>query len=348
VTKNSLLKKKLAWPRLVGRIISALFSPLRSALRFVFRTFSVTRKPGKWSARIIPWLLFAGVVVFYIGASYERHKNNPDDRMVPTGMQIIDGVKRMVYAPDTSENNDSVKALIGNPSNFSGKITQFKVSFYRAFHDKNNPDRWFNSSNKEMILLVDTLVSTKRFLISLGIIFIISLFIGLLMRIPLVELFLQRFILFFDKMNPIVLTPILFIFFGSDELFKIVLIVIAVIPGLILDTHLKVKAYPSELITKSMTLGAGTFGIIFRTILPKIFPEFLDSLRLKFKDIITFLMVGETISAVAGLGYRIFLMKRWIAMDIIIPYVIWASFLTFVADCLIRTWIKKKYPWVNK
>lgn len=317
-------------------------------LRALYRCCAVTNKPGKKISAIFPWLLFAGVLALYCAASYIRNKENPDDRMIPTGIQIVDGAKRAIYDPDTSANTDSVKALIGDPQSFKGQINQFKVSFGRAFHDRNNPERWFNASNKEMILLIDTIVSAQRFLISLAIIFVLALFLGISMRMPLAELLLYRFILFIDKINPIALLPILFIVFGTDELAKIVLIVVAVVPGLILDTYLRVKAYPSELVTKSMTLGAGTFGILFKTILPRIFPEFLDSLRLKFKDIITYLMVGESLSAVAGLGYRVFLMKRWIAMDIIIPYVVWISLLAFTADWLVRTWIKKKYPWFNK
>lgn len=326
-------------------------------LRALYRCCAVTNKPGKKTSAIVPWLLFAGVLVLYCTASYIRNKENPDDRMIPTGIQIVDGAKRSIYDPDTSNNLDSlvvrgdtvcIKDFVGDPQSTMGKFKQFYVSFYRAFHDRNNPERWFNASSKEMILLIDTIVSAQRFLISLAIIFVLALFLGILMRIPLVDLLLYRFILFIDKINPIALLPILFIVFGTDELAKVVLIVVAVVPGLILDTYLRVKAYPSELVTKSMTLGAGTFGILFKTILPRIFPEFLDSLRLKFKDIITYLMIGETLSAVAGLGYRVFLMKRWIAMDIIIPYVIWISLLAFTADLLVRIWIKKKYPWFNK
>jgi hypothetical protein len=33
-----------------------------------------------------------------------------------------------------------------------------------------------------------------------------------------------------------------------------------------------------------------------------------------------------------GLGYRIFLVRRFLAMDIILPYVAWITFLAFAMD----------------
>jgi NitT/TauT family transport system permease protein len=61
-----------------------------------------------------------------------------------------------------------------------------------------------------------------------------------------------------------------------------------------------------------------------------------------------FLIVGEALAAKAGLGYRIFVVRRYVAMDIIIPYVIWISLLAFLADLVVRLWIKWRYPWVDK
>jgi NitT/TauT family transport system permease protein len=62
---------------------------------------------------------------------------------------------------------------------------------------------------------------------------------------------------------------------------------------------------------------------------------------------ILYLIAGEAIAATVGLGYRIFLVRRYIAMDIIIPYVLWISLLAFLADFLVRLWIKKRYRWVE-
>jgi hypothetical protein len=46
--------------------------------------------------------------------------------------------------------------------------------------------------------------------------------------------------------------------------------------------------------------------------------------------------LGEAISATAGLGYRIFLVRRYMAMDVIIPYVIWITLLAWLMDLALR------------
>ena len=61
--------------------------------------------------------------------------------------------------------------------------------------------------------------------------------------------------------------------------------------------------------------------------------------------LILFLIAGESLGATVGLGYRIFLVRRYVAMDIIIPYVIWLSLLAYAADVLLREWIKRRYRW---
>jgi NitT/TauT family transport system permease protein len=83
-------------------------------------------------------------------------------------------------------------------------------------------------------------------------------------------------------------------------------------------------------------------------VLPQIFPKVLDTIRLNFKAMIIFLIAGEAIAAKAGLGYRIFVVRRYIAMDIIIPYVLWISLLAFAMDFMVRLWIAKRYPWLNQ
>ena len=43
-----------------------------------------------------------------------------------------------------------------------------------------------------------------------------------------------------------------------------------------------------------------------------------------------FLIAAEAIASTEGLGYRIFLVRRYLAMDVILPYVVW---ITLLAVC---------------
>ena len=206
----------------------------------------------------------------------------------------------------------------------------------------------FEERRGEYRLLSDTISSTRRFLISVAILFsgvIIGLNMGVL---PYGEIFGYRFVLFIDKVPALAILPILFIVFGLGEVSKIALIVIGVLPTIVLDTYLRAKAVPQEQITKALTLGASHFEIVYRIVLPKIFPQVLDTIRLNFKAVVLFLIAGEALAANSGIGYRIFVLRRYVAMDIIIPYVLWISILAFLADLMVRVWIKKKYTWLEK
>lgn len=194
-------------------------------------------------------------------------------------------------------------------------------------------------------LLVDTIASGRRFLISVALMSVavlIGLHMGLL---PYVEKLLLRFVAFFDKIPALALLPILFIVFGLGEVSKIALIVIGVFPTITLDTYLRAKAVPREQITKGLTLGASDFEVAYYIVLPQILPGVLDTIRLNFKAVILFLIAGESLAATVGLGYRIFVVRRYLAMDIIIPYVLWMSLLAFFADLAVRRYIERRFHW---
>jgi NitT/TauT family transport system permease protein len=60
-----------------------------------------------------------------------------------------------------------------------------------------------------------------------------------------------------------------------------------------------------------------------------------------------YVIAGEFIAASEGLGYRVFVVKRYVAMDIIIPYVIWATILVFALDLFFQ-FLESRYRWVGK
>jgi NitT/TauT family transport system permease protein len=218
-------------------------------------------------------------------------------------------------------------------------FSQMADGFKRAAFEKDRKD--------EYRLLVDTIASVRRFLISLALLSL-AVLLGLQMGVfPYMEIIFLRFITFFDKIPALAILPILFIIFGLGEESKIALILIGVFPTIALDTHLRAKEVPGEQVTKALTLGAQQFEIAYRVILPQIFPAVLNTIRLNFKAMILYLIAGEAIASTVGLGYRIFLVRRYIAMDIIIPYVLWMSLLAILADLLVRFWIKKRYQWVE-
>jgi len=200
----------------------------------------------------------------------------------------------------------------------------------------------------DILLWVDTLASLQRLLIGLGFATLIGLVFGVATGvIPYVRASLSPFIAVLSMIPPMAVLPILFITFGLDELSKVVLIVIGITPFLIRDLALRVADIPGELLIKAQTLGASTWQIILRVVLPQIAPRLADAIRLSLGPAWLFLISAEAIAATDGLGYRIFLMRRYLAMDVILPYVAWITFLAFLMDWALRRFNRRFFPWAS-
>jgi len=61
-----------------------------------------------------------------------------------------------------------------------------------------------------------------------------------------------------------------------------------------------------------------------------------------------FLISAEAVASDIGLGYRIFLVRRYLAMDIIIPYVIWISLLAIVMDVALAQLSRRAFGWAHE
>ncbi len=196
------------------------------------------------------------------------------------------------------------------------------------------------------LLWADTLSSLKRLGIGIAAAAIVGLLLGLNMGVyPGFRSLSLSFITFFSMIPPLAILPIIFISFGVDEFAKIMLIFIGIFPIISRDIYLAVRKLPQEQITKALTLGASSFGVTYRIILPQILPRLIDAIRLSLGAAWLFLIASEAIAAMDGLGYRIFLVRRYLAMDVIIPYVLWITLLGFIFDLILRTVITKRFTW---
>ena len=207
-----------------------------------------------------------------------------------------------------------------------------------------NPD----TRTGQILLWADTLSSLRRLLLGLAAATGFGLVLGVGTGvIPYVRAGLAPVIAVVSMIPPMAVLPILFIVFGLDELSKVVLIVVGIAPFLVRDLALRVGELPGEQLIKAQTLGASTWQIILRVVLPQIIPRLLDGIRLSLGPAWLFLISAEAIAASDGLGYRIFLMRRYLAMDVILPYVAWITLLAFVMDWLLRRISRRFFPWLR-
>ena len=200
----------------------------------------------------------------------------------------------------------------------------------------------------QVLFWADTWASLKRIgaalAISSSLAVLLAVCIGV---IPRARALLSPLLNTVAMIPPLAVLPILFIVLGLEETSKIALIVIGVAPCVARDLALRVAELPREQIIKAQTLGASTWQLILRVVLPQLWPRLIDSLRLSMGSAWLFLIAAEAIASTQGLGYRIFLVRRYLAMDVILPYVVWITLLALLADFALRTLRARAFRWAE-
>lgn len=198
----------------------------------------------------------------------------------------------------------------------------------------------------DYLMWADTLVSLQRLALGLGLAALVGLGLGIAAgTFPLLGASLSPLLAVVSVIPPLAILPILFIVFGLDELSKVMLIAIGVAPLLARDLEQRAREIPHEVMVKAQTLGANSWTIVLRVVLPPLFSRLLVSLRLMLGAAWLFLISAEAISATAGLGYRIFLLRRYMAMDVILPYVAWITLLAWLMDAALKRLNAWWFPW---
>ncbi|MES2676567.1 MAG: ABC transporter permease subunit [Pseudomonadota bacterium] len=205
-----------------------------------------------------------------------------------------------------------------------------------------------NPRNGKYLFWDDTLASLQRLAIGICAAYLVALWLGINMGVfSGMESIGGPFSTFVAMIPPMAVLPILFITLGVDELGKVALIFIGTTPVMLRDIYLATKALPREQLVKSLTLGGTDAAYVYRIVLPQILPRSIDTLRLNLGAAWLFLIAAEAIASTYGLGYRIFLVRRYLSMDVIIPYVAWVTLLGFILDYSLRTMSRMVFPWYH-
>jgi NitT/TauT family transport system permease protein len=200
----------------------------------------------------------------------------------------------------------------------------------------------------EIALWTDTATSLARLGAGVAIAAVAALALGLAVgTLPVANAALGPFVSALSLIPPLAVLPILFLAFGLGETAKVALVVVGVAPVMIRDLAGRAAEIPREIVVKAETLGASTATIMARVVLPQLMPRLFTALRLGLGPAWLFLIAAEAIAAEGGLGYRIFLVRRYLAMDVILVYVVWITLLAFAIDRLLALAARRLYPWAG-
>jgi len=141
--------------------------------------------------------------------------------------------------------------------------------------------------------------------------------------------------------------PLLIIYFGVDELPKILLIFIGTLFFNTLMIMDAVKFVPRELIETALTLGGKRADVLTRVIAPSIMPQVLDAFRVNMAAAWNLVIVAELVAAQDGLGKRISLAQRFLRTDQIFLGLIVIGLIGLVIDLGFRFLMRRRCGWAQ-
>ncbi|CAN7361094.1 aliphatic sulfonate ABC transporter permease SsuC [Acidovorax sp. LjRoot194] len=188
-------------------------------------------------------------------------------------------------------------------------------------------------------------VSAGRALAGLAIGGGLGLLLGLLTgSVRLFETLLDSTIQMVRNIPALALIPLVILWFGIDESAKLFLISVSVFFPIYLNTFHGIRNVDPGLIEMGRTYGLGRWQLYKQIILPGALSSILVGLRFSLGLMWVILIVAETISAQAGIGYLTMNAREFLQTDIVLVGILLYALLGKLADLfakgLERYWLR--------
>jgi len=188
-------------------------------------------------------------------------------------------------------------------------------------------------------------VSAGRALTGLAIGGGLGLLLGLLTgSVRVAETLLDTSIQMVRNIPALALIPLVILWFGIDEAAKLFLIAVSVFFPIYLNTFHGIRGVDPGLIEMGRTYGLSRWQLYCQIILPGALSSILVGLRFSLGLMWVILIVAETISAQAGIGYLTMNAREFLQTDIVLVGILLYALLGKLADlfakALERWWLR--------
>ncbi|MDR3003849.1 MAG: aliphatic sulfonate ABC transporter permease SsuC [Acidovorax sp.] len=181
-------------------------------------------------------------------------------------------------------------------------------------------------------------VSSGRALSGLAIGGGLGLALGLLTgSVRFFETLLDSSIQMVRNVPALALIPLVILWFGIDESAKLFLIAVSVFFPIYLNTFHGIRNVDPQLIEMGRSYGLSRWALYRSVILPGALPSILVGLRFALGLMWVILIVAETISAQAGIGYMTMNAREFLQTDVVLVGVLLYALLGKAADVLARS-----------
>lgn len=201
----------------------------------------------------------------------------------------------------------------------------------------------------ENSLWVDILTSTRRVLIGLvlGIVAAVP-FAFLLGWYPPARRIVDPLVNFFRSLPPIALIPLIIVYFGIDELAKVVTLFYASFFASVIVMYEGIVQTNPVFIRVARTLGATDVQLFWRVIVPLSVPHVLTALRVALGVSWATLVAAELVAAQRGLGAVIQNASNYFQIDTIYVGIICIGAVAVLMDALVRVIAKRAVSWQDR
>ena len=139
--------------------------------------------------------------------------------------------------------------------------------------------------------------------------------------------------------------PLLIMWFGIDELMKIVFLFIATFVYMMPSVILCLDEISSDLIDTGLTIGMSKFQIITKVQIPAILPSLMNSFIMMYGIGWTYIAITETINAKYGLGFIIQQSSSRGRTDLVFMAIIMIMIISVLFDNLTKKLVKRIFKW---
>lgn len=198
-------------------------------------------------------------------------------------------------------------------------------------------------------LLIDIYVSTRRVLFGVVLGIAAAVPVGFLLGwYRSARTFADPMVNFFRALPPIALIPLVIVYFGVDELAKLVILFYAAFFSGVIVMYEGVSQITPIYIRVAQTLGASQSEIFTKVIVPLTVPHILTALRVALGVAWATLVASELIAAQRGLGAMIQNASTYFLLDVIYVGIICIGCIALVMDLILRRISSRLLKWQDR
>ncbi|MET8825550.1 ABC transporter permease [Streptomyces sp. NPDC004610] len=141
------------------------------------------------------------------------------------------------------------------------------------------------------------------------------------------------------------LVPLFMVWFGINEIAKILLIAVATTFPMYVSTTSGVRSTDARLVEAMRSFGMSRIAIVREVVVPGALPSLLAGLRLSMTLSVIALIAAEEINATAGIGYLMSQAQSFARTDILMVCILVYGLLGLLADAFVRLLERALMPW---